>query len=204
MAFSQTNRRFSVATPLASDTLVLRRMTGSEQLSRLFEYELELHSDDIDIKHEDLLGENVTVGVGLPDDETRYINGFVSQISVEESLSRHVTYKATLRPWFWFLTRTSDCRIFQEMTVPDIIKQVFRDHGFNDFEESLTGKYRTWEYCVQYRETDFNFISRLMEQEGIYYFFKHEDGKHVLVIADAPSAHKTIPGYDKIPYYPPR
>lgn len=203
MAFSQTNRRFSVATPLASEALVLRKLSGSEQLSSLFEFELELHSDDINIKHEQLLGENVTVGVLLPDDETRYINGYVSRISVEEYRERHAVYRATLKPWFWFLTRTSDCRIFQEMTVPDIIKQVFKDHGFNDFEESLTASYRNWEYCVQYRETDFNFISRLMEQEGIYYYFKHEDGKHTLVMADAPSAHEPVSGYETVPYYPP-
>ena len=88
-------------------------------------------------------------------------------------------------PWLWFLTRTSDCRIFQEKTVPDIIKEIFRDHGFTDFEERLSGSYRTWVYCVQYRETDFNFVSRLMEQEGIYYYFKHENGKHTLVLADS-------------------
>jgi type VI secretion system secreted protein VgrG len=203
MAFTQTNRRFSVATPLDSDALVLRRLSGSEQLSRLFEFDVELHSDDIDIKHEDLLGENVTVGIGLPDDEIRHINGFVSRISMEGYDERHVVYRATLSPWLWFLTRTSDCRMFQEMSVPDIIKKVFKDHGFTDFEDRLTGTYRTWEYCVQYRETDFNFVSRLMEQEGIYYFFTHEDGKHNLVMADAPSAHEPIAGYEKVPFYPP-
>ncbi len=88
-------------------------------------------------------------------------------------------------PWLWFLTRTADCRIFQTMTVPDIIKQVFRDQGFTDFKDSLSGTYTAWENCVQYRETDFNFVSRLMEHEGIYYFFTHENGKHTLVLADS-------------------
>ena len=203
MAFTQTNRRFSVATPLAEEALVLRKMTGSEKLSRLFEFDLELHSDDIDIRHEDLLGENITVSIELPDNELRYINGIVSRISMEGYEGRHVVYRATLSPWFWFLTRTSDCRIFQEMTAPDIIKQVFNDHGFSDYEERLTGSYKTWEYCVQYRETDFNFLSRLMEQEGIYYFFTHVDGKHNLVLADAPSAHESVPGYESVPYFPP-
>jgi len=83
------------------------------------------------------------------------------------------------------------------MTVPEIIKQVFRDAGFSDFEEALTGAYRTWEYCVQYRETAFQFVSRLMEQEGIYYFFRHENGKHVLVMADSPGAHEPCPGYEE-------
>jgi len=203
MAFSQSNRRFTVSTPLDDDALVLRKLSGSEKLSGLFEFDLELHSNDIDIKHEDLLGENVTVGIELPDGEIRHLNGFVSQIAMEGYDDRHVVYRATLSPWFWFLTRTSDCRIFQEMTVPDIIKKVFNDHGFSDFQDLLTATYRTWEYCVQYRETDFNFISRLMEQEGIYYFFTHEDGKHNLVMADAPSAHETVSGYDTVPFFPP-
>ncbi|MFT6903796.1 MAG: type VI secretion system secreted protein VgrG [Oleiphilaceae bacterium] len=203
MPFTQTNRRFTVATPLASEALVLRRMSGSEQISRLFEFDLELHSDDFDIKHEEMLGENVTVGIELPDGKLRHINGFVSRISMDGYNGHHVVYRATLSPWFWFLTRTSDCRIFQEMTVPEIIKKVFKDHGFSDFEDRLTGTYRKWEYCVQYRETDFNFLSRLMEQEGIYYFFTHKDGKHDLVMSDAPSAHQTTEGYEEIPYYPP-
>tara|TARA_R110001599_G_scaffold185680_1_gene379941 strand:+ start:31434 stop:33632 length:2199 start_codon:yes stop_codon:yes gene_type:complete len=203
MAFTQTNRRFSVATPLAAEALVLRKMTGTEKLSRLYEFDLELHSDDIDIRHEDLLGENITVSIELPEAGLRYINGFVSRISMDGYEGRHVVYRATLSPWFWFLTRTSDCRIFQEMTVPDIIKQVFNDHGFSDYEDRLTGTYKTWEYCVQYRETDFNFLSRLMEQEGIYYFFTHEDGKHNLVLADAPSAHEPVNGYESVPYFVP-
>lgn len=203
MAFTQANRRFSVSTPMGDDVLVLKRMVGSEQISRLFEFELELHSDDIDVKHEDLLGENVTVNIELPDGEKRYINGIVSRFSMEGHHDRHVVYRATVNPWLWLLTRTADCRIFQEMTVPDIIKQVFGDHGFSDYEERMTATYRDWEYCVQYRETDFNFVCRLMEQEGIYFFFIHEDGKHTLVLADSPSAHKTIPNYEEVPYFPP-
>jgi len=203
MALTQANRRFTVTTPLDSDALVLRRMTGSEQLSGLFNFELQLHSDDIDIKHEDLLGENVTVSIELPNEQERYINGIVSRISMQGCSDRHVNYHATLRPWFWLLTRTNNCRIFQEMTVPDIIKEVFGGHGFADFENRLTGSYRTWEYCVQYRESDFNFLSRLMEQEGIYYFFSHEKGKHILVMADAPSAHEATSGYEAVPYFPP-
>src|SRR2546429_9740420 len=86
------------------------------------------------------------------------------------------------------------------MTVPDIIKQVFADHPTADFELKVSASYRKWNYCVQYRETDFNFVSRLMEQEGIYYFFKHENGKHELVLADSPVAHSPYPGYDTIKY----
>ncbi len=203
MPFTQANRRFRVATPLESDVLVLRRLSGSESISRLFEFELELHSEDIDVDHNTLLGENVTVGMKMPDGEERFLNGFVSRFTVEGYDDRHVVYRATLSPWLWFLTRTSDCRIFQEMTVPDIIKQVFGDHGFADYEDKLTATYREWEYCVQYRETDFNFVCRLMEQEGIYFYFKHENGKHNLVLADAPSAHEPVTNYEEVPYFPP-
>ena len=87
------------------------------------------------------------------------------------------------------------------MTARDIIKQVFRDRGFSDFSESLSGTYREREYCVQYRETDFNFVSRLMEEEGIYYYFKHEKAKHTLVLCDSANAHRAAPGYDKIPFH---
>ena len=136
-------------------------------------------------------------------DKTRYFNGFVSRFSQEGTFDDFNAYSVTVHPWLWFLTRTADCRIFQEKKVPDIIKEVFREHGFTDFEETLSGSYRIWEYCVQYRETDFNFVSRLMEQEGIYYYFKHEINKHILVISDSVSSHEAYPGYEKLPYFPP-
>ena len=113
-------------------------------------------------------------------------------------------YRATVHLWLWLLTRSADCRIFQNKTVPDIIKKVFRDHGFTDIKDALSGvQYRTWDYCVQYRETDFNFVSRLMEQEGIYYFFTHEQNKHTLVLANSMSSHEAFPDYGQITYYPP-
>ncbi len=148
-------------------------MTATEALGRLFQFELDLLSMDPNIPFEELLGQNVTVRLELPQDKTRYFNGFVSRFSQEGTLDDFNAYSMTVHPWLWFLTRTADCRIFQEMTVPDIIKQVFRDHGFTDFEEALSGSPTApGTYCVQYRETDFNFVSRLMEQEGIYYYFQ--------------------------------
>src|SRR4029453_18485027 len=101
-----------------------------------------------------------TKKLGLPGDETRYFNGYVTRFAQSSTYGRYRRYVATVRPWLWFLTRTSDCRIFQEMKVPDIIKMVFADHGVSDFKLELTSSYRKWTYCVQYRETDFNFISR--------------------------------------------
>ena len=113
----------------------------------------------------------------------------------------YARYRATIVPWLWLLTRTTDCRIFQDKTVPDIIEAVFKHYGFSDYQLKLTASYPTWEYCVQYRETAFNFVSRLMEQEGIYYYFEHQDGKHTLVLADSISAHKPFPGYADITFH---
>src|SRR5262249_10819469 len=109
-------------------------------------------------------------------------------------------YHAEIVPWFWFLTRTSDCRIFQEKQVPDIITQIFAEHGFQDFKLNLYGSFTPRDYCVQYRETDFNFISRLMEQEGIFYYFQHENGKHTMVIANSAVAIEDCPNQESVRY----
>ena len=108
-------------------------------------------------------------------------------------MEKRRNYRAEVVPWLWFLTRTSDCRIFQQKTAPEIIEQIFKDLGFSDFKAQLSGKHPKREYCVQYRETDFNFVSRLMEEEGIFYFFQHEKSKHTLVLADQKSAYVDCP-----------
>ncbi|MCX7108752.1 MAG: type VI secretion system tip protein TssI/VgrG, partial [Proteobacteria bacterium] len=202
MPISQKNRPIKVSTPLGEDVLLFYRMHGTERLGGLFEYELDLLSENASIDPDKLLGENVTVGVSLPEGEWRYFNGYVAKFGQHETLDGFAVYRATLRPWLWFLTRAANCRIFQNTNVPEIVKQVFRDQGFSDFTEKLSGVYAAREYCVQYRETDFDFASRLMEEEGIYYYFTHENGKHHLVLADSPSAHDPFPGYEKIPYHP--
>ena len=203
MASMQEQRAVEFITPLGDDVLLFSRMTATEELGRLFRFELELLSKDANIDFDKLLGQNVTVRLDLAQDEIRYFNGFVSRFNQEDSFEEFNVYHMTVYPWLWFLTRTSDCRIFQEKAVPDILKAVFNEHGFSDYEELLSNTYRTWEYCVQYRETDFNFISRLMEQEGIYYYFKHEKDKHILVLSDSISSHEAFPGYEKLPYFPP-
>jgi len=180
----------AIETELGEDALLLISFSGTEQLGRLFEYKLELASKDYQIEPGKIIGKNVSIRLNLDDKDVRYFNGFVSHFTQLTSSGQLARYRATVVPWFWFLTRMADCRIFQEKTVPEIIEEIFRERGFTNFENSLNAEYRTWEYCVQYRETDFNFISRLMEQEGIYYYFKHENGKHSLVMADSLSAHK--------------
>lgn len=199
---SQKHREVAIETTLGEDVLLLISFSGTEQLGRLFEYKLELASEDYQIEPESIIGQNVSIRLNLGNSGIRYFNGHVSHFTQLTSSGQLARYRATVVPWFWFLTRVADCRIFQEKTVPEIIQQVFRDRGFTNFENSLNGQYRTWEYCVQYRETDFNFISRLMEQEGIYYYFKHENGKHSLVMADSYSAHGPYPKFGELTYHP--
>jgi type VI secretion system secreted protein VgrG len=203
MLFTQLTRLAQVTTPLGPNVLLLKSMTGGDELGRPFEYELELLSDHHAIDFNQLLGNPMTVSLQLDATGSRYFHGLVSCCSQNIDAGQFASYQVTLRPWLWLLTRTSDCRIFQHLTIPQIIKQVFRDLGFADFEDGLSGTYREWEYCVQYRESSFDFVSRLMEQEGIYYFFRHEKDRHVLVLADAYSAHEAAPGYESVPFFPP-
>lgn len=199
---TQRHRSIAVNTVLGEDVLLLQRMVGKEALGRLFEFRLDLLSTDSSIDLESLLGTNATVRYQQPKGGVRYFNGFVSEFRYLGERGNYAAYEMILRPWLWFLTRTTDCRIFQQKKVPDIVTELFREHGFTDYEQALTGQYREWEYCVQYRETDFNFVSRLMEQEGIYYFVKHQNGKHLIVLADSYSAHDLYPNYSEIPCRP--
>ncbi|UVL83911.1 type VI secretion system tip protein VgrG [Pseudomonas sp. B21-028] len=202
MLFNQATRLAKITSPLGPEVLLLKDMGGGEELGRLFNYELQLHSLDNAIDLHQVLGKPMCVSMQLDGGGERHFHGIVARFSQNVDQGQFASYQATLRPWLWLLTRTSDCRIFQNLTIPQIIKQVFRDLGFSDFEDALSRPYREWEYCVQYRETSFDFVSRLMEQEGIYYFFRHEQGRHVLVLADAYGAHTSAPGYASVPYYP--
>jgi type VI secretion system secreted protein VgrG len=196
-------RAMEIATPLGDDVLLFHGLHAREEMGRLNEYQLDLLSPKADINLDDILGKNVTVKLALPDDRTRYFNGYVTRFSQGGTFGRYNRYFAVVRPWLWFLTRTADCRIFQEMTVPDIVKKVFGDHTTADFKLELTGTYRKWNYCVQYRETDFNFVSRLMEEEGIYYYVRHTDGHNTVVLTDSTSKHAASAGYEKIPFVAP-
>ena len=205
MAEMQNERHVELFTPLGEDVLLFKRMSVFEELGRMFQFDMELFSKKPDIRFEDILGKNITIRLDLPKRKKRWFNGFVSRFNQSDTNTGEdfTAYGMTVRPWLWFLTRTADCRIFREKPVPEIIKEIFTEQGFTDFEDNLIGDYRKWEFCVQYRETDFNFVSRLMEQEGIYYYFRHEKEKHVLILADDASAHEPFPDYDEIPYFPP-
>ena len=137
MALTQENRHVEFTSPLGKDVLLFHRMTAVEELGRLFQLELELLSEESEIKFKDILGQNVTIRLNLPDNQMRYFNGFVSHFRQKETtIDDFSVYSATVHPWLWFLTLTTNCRIFQEITVPDIIKKVFKDSGFTDYEES--------------------------------------------------------------------
>lgn len=197
--FSDTKFPVKFQSDLGSD-LFVSSMTGEEQLSGLFVFHLELVSEKDDLQFDDVVGLKVTTILELLNGQ-RFFNGYITEFSYVGTYDDFTRYRATVRPWFWFLTRTADCRIFQNMKVPDIIKQVFRDNDMTDFEERLSGQYRQWENCVQYRESDFNFIARLMEQEGIYFYFEHQADKHVLVMADDIAAHQVFPDFEKVPFH---
>jgi len=190
----------TITTPLAGADLFFESMTVSAGLSTLGEMQLSLLSEKSDLKPSDLLGKLVTVHVEMRDGVKRHFNGYVTRFGLGTHKGRYHGYRATVRPWLWFLTRTNDCRIFQEMSVPDIVKKVFGDHGIASFEAKLFRTYTPRTYCVQYRESDYNFVARLLEQEGIYWYFEHTDGAHKLILVDSSSAHDAAPNYDSVKY----
>ncbi len=196
--FTQANRALRIDTPLGKDAVLLRGVSGQESVSQLFRFQLDLLSENDSISFDGIVGKSVTIHLETVDGE-RTFNGFISRFSQGSHDGRFTYYRAEMVPWLWFLTRTADCRIFQQKSVPDIIKKIFEDLGFQDFELRLYKTYTPREYCVQYRETDFNFVSRLMEEEGICYFFEHDPGgsKHTMVLGDDAPAHKPCPGQAK-------
>lgn len=187
MALKEDTRSLHLATPLGKDALHLVNFSGTEEISNLFHFELELISRDLAIKPVDIVGKNITVSIDFGKDDRHYFNGFVQRfVGGSHSVEGIRHYHATMVPWLWFLTQRTDCRIFQEMTVVEVIEKVFSELGLTDYDKSqVKGEHPKREYWVQYRESDFNFVSRLMEEEGIYYYFKQDNGKHTLFMADS-------------------
>src|ERR1700674_4461356 len=201
---SQQQRQIRFQSPLGPDVLLFERMAATEQLSQPFNFEVTLLSKRPDIRGAEVLGKRGTVILDYPGGGSRYFNGFICRFEYGGVEGDFTVYRASLRPWLWLLTRNADCRIFQDKTVPEIIRTVFQDRGFSaDFENKLMRSYRKWTYCVQYRETDFNFVSRLMEQEGIYYYFKHDQNRHTMVLVDSTAAHTPFGDYADIAYVSP-
>ncbi len=203
MPFTQEGRIIKIDTPLGEDVLLLQGFTGQEGLSRLFSLELELLSEvNSAISAQDILGQPATITIALPGRKKRYLNGFIGSFSQSGRDPRFTYYEARLVPWLWFLGRIADCRIFQNVSVPDILAQLFQELNFKDFRNALQGSYQPREYCVQYRETTLHFVCRLMEQYGISYFFEHDKDKHTLVLADSPDTYPTCPEQARVRFAP--
>jgi type VI secretion system secreted protein VgrG len=195
MATTQADRDYSVSSPLGDDVLLLESFSGTEAVSSLFELDAVMVSDqEKSVNSDALVGKKMTLNVTLADGSKRHLNGYVRQFAQMTGHEGQTKYRAKLVPWLWFLTQQTSCRIFQNKTTPEIIKQIFADRGFaGDVEDQLQGNFEPREFCIQFRETDLDFVSRLMAEEGIFYFFKHSDGSHKLVLANKPSAHEALP-----------
>jgi type VI secretion system secreted protein VgrG len=194
-SWTQDGRLIALETPLGKDRLLLTSLAGEEVLSRLFAYEIEMVSADHAISAESLIGRNVKVVITSEDGKTRPIHGMVAQLRAGPLIGRELRqYSAQVVPWLWYLGHTTDCRIYQNLNVPDIIEQVFKTYGCVDYQMSVSrGDFPKLEFCVQYRETALNFVSRLMEEVGIFYFFRHEEDRHVMVIADSNASFRALP-----------
>ena len=191
----------TVTSPSGVSALVFRSLRAREELGRLFEFEVELFSEDPAINLANVVGQNLTITAEFTDERERHFNGDVVQFrQFTQQIDKYFSYFAVLRPRLWFLGLTSDCKIFQNQSAPEIIKAILDEHGITDVTRSLSRTYTAREYCVQYNESDLDFISRLMEEEGIYYYFTHASGKHTLVLSDSLSAHSAIAGTSTVPY----
>ena len=198
------------------DKLQFHHLLAQEHLSQVPKYTLELLSEDPDLEFAELLGQHMTVELELPegagesDRQTfvaggagpgkRYFDGIVSRISYSGMKGRNHLYRAIVQPWLAFLGNTQDYRIFQGKTVIEILQEVFADAPEAKVEFKTTGHYTPWPYCVQYAETDLNFVLRMMEQEGITFYFTHRRGEHTLVLSDSPSGHTAFNGYHAVSY----
>ena len=194
-------REVIVQTNLA-DAFTFRHMHGREAISELFDYWVELLSEDDAIALEDLLGTPLMLTMQLPDGASRYFHGHIVQFAYAGTDGSYARYHARVRPWLWFLSTTTDCRIFQELAVPDIIEQIFAKYPVASYTFDLTEDHPPRTYCVQYNESDLNFVQRLCEDEGIFFCFEHKNGEHKLILADNKEAYLNRDGYEEVPFYP--
>jgi type VI secretion system secreted protein VgrG len=202
----QDNRSVKITSPFGANVLLFSHMSAVEAISQPFVLDLAVYSEKGDLEADKVLGKPLTVSLTFdPAAKPRHFHGLVTEFAQAGYEDRLHAYRLKVRPWYWFLTRTADCRIFQGKTVPQIFTEVCRLSGYTDIEQrfSSSGAFEPWPYCVQYRETDFNFLSRLLEQEGIFYFFEHSNDKHLLVLTDDVAKCRTVDGYAKVPYFPP-
>lgn len=197
-AYTEQDRFLFLDTPLGPNALLLESFTGQEGISQLFSFQLELLSENRKIAFDAILGQKISFGVKGPSGHNeRVIHGIVSAFTQLPSNLRLARYRAEVVPQFWLFTRRQRSRIFQGKTAEEILKTVLT--GL-DVAFQLTGSFPKRDFCAQYRETDFDFASRLMEEEGIFYYFKHSASAHKMVVANAPAAHADIPGETELHY----
>ncbi|PTL85567.1 type VI secretion system Vgr family protein [Vitiosangium sp. GDMCC 1.1324] len=181
------------------EALVVSGFTGREGLSSLFEFQVDFHPlEDTPLEAESLLGTEALLTVQLPGDKKRHVHGRVRALDALGQQGGRWRYRAWVVPQAWWLTQVKRSRIFQSKTVPQIVKAVLEEGGVK-VKLSLSDSHEAREYCTQYRETDFAFVSRLMEWEGLFYFFEHTEGGHELVVGDKPNVHEPLPGGAKLP-----
>ncbi|MCV3207165.1 type VI secretion system tip protein VgrG [Mesorhizobium sp. YC-39] len=188
-----------VQTPVGAELLTFTHLIGRDEISRCLAYTVGFVSSSPDIDPLKMLGG--AVSIEGESDPKRWFSGLISEFRLTRIEDRLAYYEAVIRPWLWFLGNTTDCRIFQNMSVVEIVEEIFSKYSTAKFEKRLQGSYPPREYCVQYDETDLDFVQRLLEHEGILYFFEHDEGKHTLVLADAMNKLKPAPGYEKVPYH---
>ena len=187
-ARKQRNRIARLTTPLGADALVLTGFEATEGLSELFEIHVAAEGGTASVDMKSVVGTACGVTIDNYGDERRF-HGIAAEVRWQGDEDEEKQYSLVLRPMLWLLTQSSDCKIFKNHTVPDILKAVFAKHELSDYSLSLSNSYNPVEYCVQYNETDFQFVSRLMEQNGIYYYFKFGEDAHTLVLTDSKAGH---------------
>lgn len=194
MSYSQANRPTRIKTTLGETELLLEGFSGSESISEPFQFKVSLVSENPSIDLKSLVRTPATIYLRLPSGSERVFHGIFQSLRQREmSKDNLVSYEGTLVAKLWFLGLNSDCRIFQNKSVVDIVEQVLKETGVTDLRFATTGTYSPREYCVQYRETHLNFVSRLLEEEGIFYYFEHSEGKHTVVFADQSGILKVCP-----------
>jgi type VI secretion system secreted protein VgrG len=201
--FSQQSRVAEFVTSAGADQFVLTYFEANESLDSLFEYRVDALCDDPNFDFDKILGKNAHVRFQSYGGIERFYNGIVTDAQWTGTQQNSYGYRLTLRPWLWLLGRRADCRIYKDKTVVDIVEDVFKSAGFGDFKINLSrGDYEKIDYCVQYRESDLSFVSRMLEEWGIYSFHQHSDSKHELVLADSRSCHRPVAGGGTVPFIP--
>ncbi len=196
--------RFTLQIGALDDEIHVVGVRGTEQLSGLYQFDLELACENHELDFASVINQGALLMID-GQDEPRLVHAMVNRFEQGDQGIRFTTYYVTLVPKLWYLLHRHNCRIFQEMNVEEIIEKTLTEAGFSsdDFRFVLTQSYDRREYCVQYRESELNFISRLMEEEGITYFFEHSEDGHTLVMTDDTSTFARIGGDDVVIFEPP-